>query len=221
MLRCYIAHQRDVIVRRTRFELAKAEARKHILEGLRIALDNLDEVVRTIRASSGRDDARTQLMARFDFSELQANARFRELQANAEIARSVGVPEVAVCEDGDVVVLEDGEMRVDRGAVSSGYVYVDGLEVGEDEGVLRDRRHLADDGVILVTNHKSVDYGLVAEHANVRSGLLLVEGPGFRFKGASGVAVESSGIALSTAGMRSTRWWYATPAIRRAPWFSG
>jgi len=42
-------------------------------------------------------------------------------------------------------------MRVERGAVSSGYIYVDGLEVGEDEGVLRDRRHLADDGVILVT----------------------------------------------------------------------
>jgi ribonuclease J len=75
----------------------------------------------------------------------------RHLQANAEIARSVGVPEVAVCEDGDVVVLEDGEMWVDPGAVSSGYIYVDGLEVGEDEGVLRDRRHLADDGVILVT----------------------------------------------------------------------
>jgi ribonuclease J len=75
----------------------------------------------------------------------------RHLLANAEIARSVGVPEVAVCEDGDVVVLEDGEMRVDRGAVSSGYIYVDGLEVGEDEGVLRDRRHLADDGVMLIT----------------------------------------------------------------------
>ena len=75
----------------------------------------------------------------------------RHLLANAEIARSLGVPEVAVCEDGDVVVLEDGEMRVDRGAVSSGYIYVDGLEVGEDKGVLRDRRHLADDGVILIT----------------------------------------------------------------------
>ena len=75
----------------------------------------------------------------------------RHLHANAEIARSVGVPEVAVCEDGDVVVLEDGALRVERGAVSSGYIYVDGLEVGEDEAVLRDRRHLADDGVILIT----------------------------------------------------------------------
>ena len=75
----------------------------------------------------------------------------RHLFANAEIARSVGVPEVVVCEDGDAVVLEDGELRVDVGAVSAGYIYVDGLEVGEDKAVLRDRRHLADDGVILIT----------------------------------------------------------------------
>ena len=75
----------------------------------------------------------------------------RHLFANAEIARSVGVPEVVVCEDGDAVVLADGELRVDVGAVSAGYIYVDGLEVGEDEAVLRDRRHLADDGVILIT----------------------------------------------------------------------
>jgi ribonuclease J len=75
----------------------------------------------------------------------------RHLFANAEIARSVGVREVMVCEDGDAVVLEDGGLRVDVGAVSAGYIYVDGLEVGEDEAVLRDRRHLADDGVILIT----------------------------------------------------------------------
>jgi ribonuclease J len=75
----------------------------------------------------------------------------RHMYANAAIARSVGIPEVEVCEDGDVVVLEDGAMRVERGAVSAGYVYVDGLEVGESEGVIRDRRHLADDGVMLIT----------------------------------------------------------------------
>jgi ribonuclease J len=75
----------------------------------------------------------------------------RHMLANAALARSVGVGEVEVCEDGDVVVLEGGGLRVERGAVSAGYVYVDGLEVGEDEAVLRDRRHLADDGVILIT----------------------------------------------------------------------
>ena len=75
----------------------------------------------------------------------------RHMFANAELARSVGIPEVEVCSDGDVAVLEDGAMRIERGAVSSSYVYVDGLEVGEDAAVLRDRRHLADDGVILIT----------------------------------------------------------------------
>jgi ribonuclease J len=75
----------------------------------------------------------------------------RHMLANSLLARSVGIPEVEVCEDGDVVVLENGDLRVERGAVSSSYIYVDGLEVGEDEAVLRDRRHLADDGVILVT----------------------------------------------------------------------
>ena len=74
LIRCYIDHRFDVITRRTRFELAKAEARKHILEGLLIALDHLDEVVRTIRDSRNRDEARTRLIAQFSFSEKQADA---------------------------------------------------------------------------------------------------------------------------------------------------
>ena len=74
LIRCYIDHRFEVITRRTRFELDKAEARKHILEGLLIALDHLDEVVRTIRESRNRDEARTRLMARFLFSEKQTDA---------------------------------------------------------------------------------------------------------------------------------------------------
>ena len=62
-----------------------------------------------------------------------------------------GFPRSRYAKTGDVVVLENGELRVESGAVSSSYVYVDGLEVGEDEAVLRDRRHLADDGVVLIT----------------------------------------------------------------------
>ena len=74
LLRCYIAHQRDVIVRRTRFELAKAEARAHILEGLLKALSNLDAVVKLIRAAKDVDAARTGLMKKFKLSQLQAQA---------------------------------------------------------------------------------------------------------------------------------------------------
>jgi len=72
--RCYVDHRFEVITRRTRFELNKALARKHILDGLLIALDNLDEVVRIIRASNNREEAKISLVERFEFSELQVNA---------------------------------------------------------------------------------------------------------------------------------------------------
>ncbi len=70
----WIDHRIEVIRRRTRYELMKAEARAHILEGYLKALDHLDEVVKVIRASSNRDTARSELMARFSLSEKQANA---------------------------------------------------------------------------------------------------------------------------------------------------
>ena len=68
----YVKHQRIVITRRTKFDLAKAEARAHIVEGLLIALDNIDEVIKTIRSSY--NDAKEKLMVRFGLSEIQAQA---------------------------------------------------------------------------------------------------------------------------------------------------
>lgn len=68
----YLKHQQDVVTRRTRFELDKAEARAHILEGLRIALDNIDEIIRVIRASYS--DAKERLMQTFGLSDIQAQA---------------------------------------------------------------------------------------------------------------------------------------------------
>ncbi|MBR5740943.1 MAG: DNA gyrase subunit A, partial [Firmicutes bacterium] len=68
----YIKHQKEVLTRRTRFDLAKAEARAHILEGYRIALDNIDAIIKTIRESY--DDAKEQLMKRFGLSERQSQA---------------------------------------------------------------------------------------------------------------------------------------------------
>ncbi len=70
----YLEHQKDVITRRTRYELNKAEARAHIVEGLRIALNNLDAVIKTIRESRTVDIARAALMERFGLSEKQAQA---------------------------------------------------------------------------------------------------------------------------------------------------
>jgi len=74
MISYYISHRRDVIFRRTRFELKKAQARAHILEGFRIALDNIDEVIRLIRASNSVSEAREGLVAKFGLSVIQAQA---------------------------------------------------------------------------------------------------------------------------------------------------
>src|SRR3954467_6278435 len=74
VLGAYVAHQREVVVRRTKFELAQKEARAHVLEGLLIALDHLDAIIELIRGSRDRDSARTQLMERFGLSAIQASA---------------------------------------------------------------------------------------------------------------------------------------------------
>lgn len=74
ILEVYIAHRKEVVVRRTRFELDRAEKRAHILEGLKTALDFIDEVIKIIRGSRTVDEARQSLMARFSLSEVQSNA---------------------------------------------------------------------------------------------------------------------------------------------------
>ena len=83
LIKYFVDHRHDVIVRRTKFDLEKARKRAHILEGLLKALDVIDEIIRIIRASKSVDDARAELMARFDFTEVQASAivemRLRQL----------------------------------------------------------------------------------------------------------------------------------------------
>ncbi|GAA3518328.1 DNA gyrase subunit A [Aquimarina addita] len=83
MIHYFVEHRHDVVVRRTKYELKKAEERAHILEGLIIASDNIDEVIALIRASSNADEAREKLIERFKLSEIQAKAivemRLRQL----------------------------------------------------------------------------------------------------------------------------------------------
>ena len=83
MIHYFVEHRHEVVVRRTTFELKKAEDRAHILEGLIIASDNIDEVIKIIRASSNAEEAKTNLMDRFKLSEVQAKAivemRLRQL----------------------------------------------------------------------------------------------------------------------------------------------
>lgn len=70
----YLKHQQEVIRRRTQFDLDKAEARTHILEGLRIAIDNIDEIIKIIRGSQQTDQAKQELITRFELSSIQAQA---------------------------------------------------------------------------------------------------------------------------------------------------
>ncbi|WP_346883864.1 DNA gyrase subunit A [uncultured Algibacter sp.] len=83
LIHYFVEHRHDVVVRRTTYELRKAEERAHILEGLIIASDNIDEVIKIIRASSNGDEARANLIERFKLSEIQAKAivemRLRQL----------------------------------------------------------------------------------------------------------------------------------------------
>ena len=74
ILHYYIEHQKDVIVRRTRYELAKAEERAHILEGYIIALDNIDEVIQIIRSSQTDKEAGARLTERFGLTKKQTDA---------------------------------------------------------------------------------------------------------------------------------------------------
>ena len=83
MLKYFVEHRHDVVVRRTKFELKKAEERAHILEGLIVASDNIDKVIKLIRSSKNADDAREKLISEFKLSEIQAKAivemRLRQL----------------------------------------------------------------------------------------------------------------------------------------------
>ena len=83
MIHYFVEHRHDVVVRRTKFELKKAEERAHILEGLIIASDNIDEVISIIRGSKNPEEARENLIKRFELSDIQAKAivemRLRQL----------------------------------------------------------------------------------------------------------------------------------------------
>lgn len=100
--------------------------------------------------------AREELLTFLNLIRPQAfvpvHGEYRHLAAHADLARSMGVPQVDVLEDGDRVIVDGEKTLVERRAVPSGYVYLDGSAVGDVQGgVLRDRSHLADEGVVVVT----------------------------------------------------------------------
>jgi ribonuclease J len=105
-----------------------------------------------VSGHAAQDELRTFINVVRPKGFVPVHGEYRHLAAHADLAEGMKVPDVVLCEDGDSVVLENGELRHVRQAVSAGYVYIDrmgGTDVAAE--VLRDRRHLADDGVVIVT----------------------------------------------------------------------
>jgi DNA gyrase subunit A len=130
----YVAHQREVVTRRTQYELRRAEARAHILEGLLIALDNLDAVIELIRASADTDTARAGLIERFELSEEQAQAIL-----DMRLARLTALESDKVRSEHAELVEQIGELRAILGEPAR----IDGLivdELGELEARYGDER---------------------------------------------------------------------------------
>ena len=102
----FLEHRRDVVIRRTRFELKKAEERAHILEGYKIALDHIDEVVRTIRQSKSAEEAHGSLRSRFGLSDRQAKAILE-----MRLRRLTGLERDAIIEELEAVRLEIARLQ--------------------------------------------------------------------------------------------------------------
>ena len=112
-----------------------------------------------VSGHAARDELLTFLNVVRPRAFVPVHGEYRHLHAHAELARTAGVPWVGVLEDGDRIVVDGDSTRVERNAVDAGYVYLDGSSVGDvKRAVLRDRGHLADEGVVVVTvavNHQN------------------------------------------------------------------
>ena len=137
LLTHYLDHQREVVTRRSKFELRKAEDRAHVLRGFLVALDHLDAVIALIRASSDTDDARTQLMERFDLSEIQAQAIL-----DLRLARLTGLARKEVEDEYADLLERIAELRAILGdeARIDGLIREELLELQEIYGKGDDRR---------------------------------------------------------------------------------
>ena len=162
MLELYLKHQEDVVTRRTKYDLNKAEARAHILEGLLKALDHIDEVIRIIRASANVAEAKEQLIASFQFTDEQAQAivdmrlrtltglerdklmtEYQELMKRIEELR-------AILADRKVLL---GVIKKEILEVSDKYGDDRRTEIGYDEFDIQDEDMIPDDDVVVTMTH--------------------------------------------------------------------
>src|SRR5690606_7053066 len=116
LIKYFVEHRHDVVIRRTQFELEQAEKRAHILEGLIIASDNIDEVIAIIRSSKTPDEARERLIERFSLSDVQARAivemRLRQLTGLEQDKLHAEYEEIMKLIDYLRSVLESVELRM-------------------------------------------------------------------------------------------------------------
>src|SRR5439155_7238506 len=157
-IRVYIDHQTDVVTRRTRYRLRKAEERAHILEGLLIALKNLDAVIKLIRQSQDADEARAQLMKRFKLTEIQANAildmQLRRLAAlerqkieeeHKELTAKIKEYKAILADPGRVRTIVKDELT----AIKEKFADKRRTEIKADEADINVEDLIADDEVVL------------------------------------------------------------------------
>lgn len=145
VLRLYLDHQREVIRRRTQFDLSKAEARAHILEGLRIALDNIDRIIALIRGSETTDEARNGLMTQFNLSHEQAQAIL-----DMRLQRLTGLERDKIEEEYQQLTILIAELRAILGneGLLLGVIRKEILEIREKYGDERRTRIVAAEGDI-------------------------------------------------------------------------
>ena len=180
MVEQFVEFRRGVVRRRTEFELRKAEARAHVLEGLRIALDNLDAVIRLIRQSRAPAEARTGLMERFALTEIQAQAildmqlqrltgleRRKIVDELAELVRTIARLRAILESETLLMEIVVSELR----GVRDAYGDDRRTEILEDEGDLSVEDLIADENVaITVSNTGYVKRTAVAMYRNQRRG---------------------------------------------------
>lgn len=162
MIDYYIAHQEDVITRRTKFELRKAQERAHILEGYRVVIDNVDEVIRIIRASSSIADAKEKLCARFTLDDIQATAivqmqlgRLSGLERNKieqeyeELTAKIGEYEAILSDESKVCAI----IKEDLTEIKNKYGDARRTEIAADYSDLEDEDLIEEEECIITLTH--------------------------------------------------------------------
>ncbi len=162
LLTHFIDHRHDVVVRRTKYDLRKAEERAHILEGLIIAVDNIDEVIAIIRGSKSPDEARKGLMDRFALSEVQANAivemRLRQLTGLEQEKLRAEYENICKLIEHLKALLEDRDLRmqlIKDELIEMKQKYGDPrrTDIVPDEGEFNPEDFYADEDVIITISH--------------------------------------------------------------------